>query len=260
MQLSLPKKYNRKLANALAEFELIENGDNILVAFSGGIDSSFLLYSLKIIEKYMKFDFAITALTIDVGFANIDYTSAKNFCSDLQIPYYIKKTKIANIISKKEDNNPCANCSYFRKGAITEFIKKNDYKFNKIAYGHHLNDVIETYLMSIIYSGQVKTFMPKNPLTDAKAQVIRPLVYLKEDEINEFMNNNLDYKPIDNKCPYASLSKRKEMKNLINSFKDRKQIIYNLAAAVREDGIISLWPKKEDNETLQKKVYDLWNS
>ncbi|MGM0436678.1 MAG: tRNA 2-thiocytidine biosynthesis TtcA family protein [Bacillota bacterium] len=259
MELSLGQKYNRKIANAIAEFELIDDGDRILVAFSGGIDSSFLLYSLKILGKSMSIDFKITALTIDIGFDQIDYSLAKKFCKELNIEYYIKDTKIADIIKEKDDSNPCSNCSYFRKGAITEFIKEKNYKFDKIAYGHHLDDVVETFLMSIIYSGQIKTFLPKNPLNEAKANVIRPLINLREDEINEFMNN-LNYKPISNKCPYSSSTKRREMKEFINSFDDRKQILYNLAAAVREDSVIDLWPEEKDNDFIQKKVYDLWES
>ena len=259
MKLSLGQKYNRKIVNAIAEFDLIDDDDQILVAFSGGIDSSFLLYALKILEKSMSIDFGITALTVDIGFDKINYYSAKRFCNELEIKHYIKKTKIAEIIEEKKDNNPCANCSYFRKGAITEFIKEKNYKFDKIAYGHHLDDVVETFLMSIIYSGQIKTFLPINSLNDAKAKVIRPLVNLREDEINEFMSK-LDYKPINNKCPYSSSTKRKEMKELINSFADRKQILYNLAAATREDSVIELWPEEKNDEFIQEKVYKLWKS
>ena len=259
MELSLGQKYNRKIINAIAEFDLIKNGDHILVAFSGGIDSSFLLYSLKILEKSMAIDFKITALTIDTGFDSINYKAAKRFCNELDIKHYIKKTNIADIIKEKKDSNPCSNCSYFRKGAITEFIKNKNYQFDKIAYGHHLDDVVETFLMSIIYSGQVKTFLPKNPLTEAEAEVIRPLVNLREDEINEFMNN-LEYEEISGKCPYAKDTKRKEMKEFINSFDDRKQILYNLAAAIREDSIVELWPTEKDNNDLQEKVYNLWKS
>jgi len=259
MELSLGQKYNRKIINAIAEYDLIKDGDQILVAFSGGIDSSFLLYALKILEKSMAIDFEITALTIDIGFDSIDYKVAKRFCEELDIKYYIKNTNIAEIIKEKEDSNPCSNCSYFRKGAITEFIEDKNYKYDKIAYGHHLDDVVETFLMSIIYSGQIKTFLPKNPLKDAKVKVIRPLVNLREDEINEFMNN-LKYEEISNKCPYAKDTKRKEMKEFINSFDDRKQILYNLAAAIREDSIVELWPAAEDSNDIQKMVYNLWES
>ena len=259
MELSLGKKYNRKIANAIAEFKLIENGDHILAAFSGGIDSSFLLYTLKILQRSMSMNFKITALTIDVGFGQIDYSPAKKFCQELNIDYHIKNTDIADIIEEKEDSNPCSNCSYFRKGAVTEFIQNQNYKFDKIAYGHHLHDVIETFLMSIIYSGQIKTFLPKNPLTKADAEVIRPLINLREEEINEFMSN-LNYRPISNKCPYSSSSKRKEMKDFINSFSDRNQILYNLASAIRKDSVMDLWPEEENSQTIQKKVYELWSS
>lgn len=259
MELSLGKKYNRKIINAIAEFDLINDGDRILIAFSGGIDSSFLLYSLKILENSMSINFDITALTIDIGFDSINYKRAKKFCHELGIEYHIKKTQIADIIREKDDGNPCANCSYFRKGAITEFIENKNYKFDKIAYGHHLDDVVETFLLSIIYSGQIKTFLPKNPLDDAKAKVIRPLINLREDEINEFMNRR-KYEPIFNKCPYSSDTKRKEIKELINSFADKKQILYNLAAAIREDSLVELWPGEKDSDFIQEKVYNLWKS
>ena len=257
MELSLSQKYNRKIANAIAEFNLINDGDNILIAFSGGIDSAFLLYALKIFEKNMSINFDLTAISIDIGFSKVNYSSAQKFCHDLEIPLYIKNTKIADIISKK-DNNPCASCTYFRKGAITEFIRENNFRYNKIAYGHHYNDAVETFLLNIIYSGQIKTFMPKNNLTQAKAEQIRPLIYLREREINEFMSP-VDYKVVDNKCPYEKNNKRKKIKEILNDFKNQKQILYNIASAMREDSIVELWPEEKNREKIQEIVYELWN-
>ena len=257
MKFSLDKKYNRKIAKAIAEFNLIEDGDNVLVGFSGGIDSAFLLYDMNILKENMSVDFEIKALTVDIAFSDIDYSPAREFCAELNIPYYLKKTKIADMIIEKEDNNPCASCSYFRKGAITEFVKNNNYKFDKIAYGHHYNDAVETFLMSIIYSGQIKTFMPKNNLTQAQAEVIRPLVNIQEKSIVEFMND-IDYTPINNQCPYEKNSKRKKIKDIINDFADQKQILYNLGAAIRRDSIVELWPEKLSRDKMKEKVYKLW--
>lgn len=259
MNLSLPKHYNRKIARTIAEFELIEAGDKILVGLSGGKDSSFLLYALAVFQKYLGVNFDLAALTVDLGFTEeVDYTPLREFCAQLEVPYYVEETRIAEAVQAEGTNNPCAKCSYFRRGAIGEFMEQTDH--NKIAYGHHYDDAVETFLMSIIYSGQIKTFEPKSYLSRQGIYVIRPLVYMREQEIVEANSQLLDWEPLASSCPYDGTTKRAEIKELIGQFTDDKQIFYNLASAMREGTEINLWPEELSGEEIARRLSELWGN
>lgn len=257
MKLSLPKSYNRKISRAIAEFDLIEEGDNILVGFSGGKDSAFLLYALAILQKSMAIDFKVSALTIDLGFEDdADFSEMEEYCSKLDLPYHIERTKIADVITDENTKNPCSKCAYFRKGSISEFMSKHGY--NKIAYGHHYDDAVETFLMSIIYSGQIKTFEPKSYLSNSDIHVIRPLIYLREEEIIK-AKEITEYNPVASPCPHDGETKREEIKQLIKSFDDSQQIFYNVASAMREGNKIELWPEELNNKEILERSRKLWN-
>ena len=256
MKLSLPKSYTRKIARAIAEFELIEEGDNILVGFSGGKDSSLLLYALATLQKSMGINFKVSALTIDLGFEeDAEFKEMKDYCKKLEIPYYIERTKISEIITDEATKNPCAKCAYFRKGAISKFMKEGG--FNKIAYGHHYDDAVETFLMSILYSGQVKTFEPKSYLDNSDIYVIRPLLYLREQETLA-AKKITEFEPIPSPCPHDGETKREEIKQLLRSFDDSKQIFYNVAAAMREGAPLQLWPQELADKELLERTNKLW--
>ena len=251
---SLPKYYNRRIARAIAEFELIEENDNIIVGFSGGKDSAFLVYALAILKEHLGVEFDLRVLTVDLGFKeDKDYTRLKQFCSKLEVEYDIKKTEIAESILT--ENQPCAKCAYFRKGVMTNYCQ--DHGFNKIAFGHHYDDAVETFLMSILYSGQVQTFQPNTYLSESNLHIIRPLVYVREKEITK-AKQIIDYEPIGSACPYDGTTKRGEIKDLIASFSDKKQIFYNLVSAMRAGDEMELWPPEMKREELKDKVNDLW--
>ena len=255
MEFSLPKNYNRRIARAIAEFDLIEDEDRILIGFSGGKDSAFLVYSLAVFQKHLGIDFDLEVLTIDLGFDDeFNYDKLKEFCNKLGVDYDIKRTNIAKTVLKA--NQPCAKCSYFRKGAMIKYCQENG--FNKLAFGHHYDDAVETFLMSILYSGQIKTFEPNTYLSDSKINVIRPLVYLREKELVT-AKNIINYQPLKSSCPYDGETKREEVKELIQSFDDKKQIFYNLVAAMREGNEIELWPGELSREEIKDKVNNLWN-
>jgi tRNA(Ile)-lysidine synthase TilS/MesJ len=143
MTWSLPKYYNRRISRAIAEFDLIEDGDKIIVGFSGGKDSAFLVYSLAVLQKHLAIDFDLRVLTIDLGFnEQAGYTELKEFCEQLEVDYDLKRTKIAQTVL--EANQPCAKCSYFRKGAMTDY--SNAQGFNKIALGLIFSNKVQLLL------------------------------------------------------------------------------------------------------------------
>ncbi|MDI3547498.1 MAG: tRNA 2-thiocytidine biosynthesis protein TtcA [Halanaerobiales bacterium] len=251
MELSLPKSYNNKIIKAIAEFNLIEEGDNILVGLSGGKDSAFLLYALTILRRNLAVNFNLSALTVDLGFAGSDFASLKDFCQKLGIPYYIKRTEIAEYILDEKVDNPCAKCAHFRKGAMAEFMKEHG--FNKVAFGHHYDDAVETFLMSIIYSGQIMTLKPKRHLSHNDIFIIRPLIYLREKKIIE-AGKLMGFKPLESPCPYDGRTVRAEIRALIRE----KQIFFNLAGAMRQGTSMELWPEEPPREELAAKMNELW--
>ncbi|MGM0501496.1 MAG: tRNA 2-thiocytidine biosynthesis TtcA family protein [Bacillota bacterium] len=255
MNWSLPKYYNRRIVRAIAEFDLIEDGDRILVGFSGGKDSAFLLYSLVVLQKHFGINFDLEVLTIDLGFEeDTDFTKLKEYCDKLDVRHNIRRTKIAETVVNS--NQPCAQCAYFRKGVMTKYCDEQG--FNKLAFGHHYDDAVETFLMSILYSGQVKTFQPNTYLSARELNIIRPLIYLREEDLIAAQDIT-SYQPLTSPCPYEGDTKREEVKELIKNFDDDKQIFYNIASAMRTGNEIDLWAKELNQDEIKIKVNQLWN-
>ena len=144
MKLQQVLSYIRR---AVDDYAMIEEGDHIAIGISGGKDSLTLLYGLHGLKRFYPQKFEIHAVTVDLGFDNLNLEKIKEICRELEIPYTIVKTDIANIIfNDRKESNPCSLCAKMRKGALNEAIKAAG--CNKIAYAHHKDDVIETMLMS----------------------------------------------------------------------------------------------------------------
>lgn len=241
-RLSLPRTWTQKILRAIREFDLIRPGDRILVGFSGGKDSAFLLYALAILRQHQVIPFELQALTIDLGFeTELRYDDLRKFCSILDVPFKVMKTEIAKY-AFAEDNpeTPCATCSFLRRGTMNRFAVENG--CNVVALAHHQDDAVETFLMSIIFSGQIKTFLPKTELNRSGLTVIRPLVYFRESEIRDALRLT-GYHPLASPCHIDGKSKRAETKELIRKLTIHDpRIFYNLFSAMRQGRPVELWP------------------
>ncbi len=247
-RLSLPRTYTRKMLRAIREFDLIRPEDRVLIGLSGGKDSSFLLYALSIFQKHQIIPFTLAALTIDLGFHEpVDMDSLRSFCEYHKVPFNLMKTEIAKYaLSNDNPEGPCATCSFLRRGAMNRFAKENGY--NVIALAHHHDDAVETFLMSILYSGQIKTFLPRTELGRTGLTVIRPLVYFRESEIRKAIPL-LNFTPMASPCPMAGRTKRAETKELIrNLCRQDKAVFQHLAAAIRQGRPMELWPPNLSRE------------
>lgn len=241
-RLSLPRTFTQKLLKAIREFDLIRPGDRVLVGFSGGKDSSFLLYALSILQRHQVIPFELGALTIDLGFeTKLDRKAVQDYCSWLGVMSHIMETEIAKYAFGEESSDgSCATCSFLRRGAMNRFAKENGY--NVVALAHHHDDAVETFLISIIFSGQIKTFLPRTELDRTGLTVIRPLVYFREAEIREFVRQQ-EIIPIPSPCPQDGFTKRAEVKALIADLTRHDQRIFNnLASVIREGRPQELWP------------------
>lgn len=254
MNIQLPQSYFSKLMRAVVEFEMIENGDHILIGVSGGKDSLFLVYAMAILRQRLKKDFRLSALNIDPMFRP-DFQPAPiaQFCESLHIPFASRKVDIAGAIRDQDGKKACFTCSYFRRGAINRFAKEQG--MNKIAYAHHHDDAVETFFMSLLYSGQLTTFTPVTYLDRMDLTVIRPLVYFREEELRDAQRYH-GCQPMPSPCPLDGKTVRQKVKELIASLNDENPLIYDhLAAAMRKGALGELWPAAKNRDEMRETYY-----
>lgn len=246
---NIPQLYFSKLMRAVIEFQLIEDGDHILIGISGGKDSIFLAYALAVLQKRMKKNFSLCALTIDPQFtSDFPVERIASFCKELSIPFETISVDIASTIESTPEKNPCFTCAFFRRGAINRYAREHD--CNKVAYAHHNDDAVETLLMGILYSGQIHTFTPKTYLDRSGITVIRPLVYFREAEISDAIAVH-GFNPIPSPCPLDGTTMRQEVKELISSWEKKDpQIYHHLAASMRENAVGELWPRVQTRDEM----------
>lgn len=203
------------MRKAIEDYNMIEDGDKIAVGLSGGKDSICLLLALDNLRKWYPKKFDIVALTIDPGGNVFDTTELEQFCKSLNIEYVIERTNIKEVVFDiRKEKNPCSLCANLRRGALNGVAESLG--CNKVALGHHQDDVIETFLLSLFYEGNIHTFAPTTYLSRKNIVTIRPMIYVTEKEIKGFANKNTF--PIMKKtCPNDGYSKREYMKKLIKT-------------------------------------------
>ncbi|MCR1974272.1 tRNA 2-thiocytidine(32) synthetase TtcA [Clostridium sporogenes] len=230
-----------KLRRAIGDFNLIQNGDKIAVGLSGGKDSITLLHLLKRYQSFSPEKFDLIAITLDT-MTGADFSPLESVCSDINVPLYIYKTPIKEIVfDVRKEKNPCSLCANLRRGALNNYSKKLG--CNKIALGHHKNDAIETLLMSMLYEGRVSCFSPRTYLNKADITIIRPMVYIDELAIKSIVKRyNLPI--IQNPCPANGNTKRQYMKELTYTLeKDIPKVKDRLLGCLTNTNQINLWDK-----------------
>ena len=202
-----------KVRQAIDDYEMIQEGDKIAIGISGGKDSLCLLYALQELRKFYPKRFQIIAVTVDLGFNNLDLNKIKELCKSINVTYEVIKTDISKIIFEdRKETNPCSLCSKMRKGALNEAMKL--YGCNKVAYAHHKDDVVETMLLSLLYEGRFHTFSPVTYLDKTDLTVIRPLMYMKESDVIGFIRK-YDVPIVKSPCPADGHTKREYVGNLL---------------------------------------------
>ena len=194
------------------DYHMIEDGDKIAIGVSGGKDSLALLVLLAGLRKYNTKKFDLEAITIDMGLG-MDYSGVEKLCEEWEVPYTVVKTEIAPIIfDYRHEKNPCSMCSKMRRGALNEAILSKGY--SKLALGHHFDDAVETFVMSLIFEGRISCFQPVTDLDRTGIVQIRPMLYIHEKTIDNFVTR-MNLPVIQNRCPVDKSTKREEIKQLI---------------------------------------------
>ncbi len=201
------------MRKAVEKYKLIQDGDKIAVGLSGGKDSLVLLKALKMFQRFNIYNYDIIAVTIDIYSGKEDYSHLKKFCDELGVEYVIEKTDIHQIVfEERGEKNPCSLCAKMRRGALNTVAIK--YGCNKIALGHHLQDVIETFFLSLLYEGRLSTMKPKSYMSNSQITLIRPLFLTYENAIR---SASKDFPVKKSKCPADSNSKRQDVEKLIEN-------------------------------------------
>ena len=207
------------------DYNMIDPGDKVAVGVSGGKDSLVLLQILAGLRQYS--DFTLEAITVDMGLG-MDYSPVQAFCEKLDVPYTVVQTQIGPIIfDHRKEKNPCSMCAKMRRGALNQAIL--DRGIRKIALGHHFDDAVETFLMSLIYEGRISCFQPVTDLDRMGVTQIRPMLYIHEKTVDNFATR-MQLPVVENLCPVDKQTKREEIKQLVydlsKTYPDLKERIF----------------------------------
>jgi len=217
---------NKRMKKAIVNHSLIPDDSPIMVGLSGGKDSMTLLYALKQFQRISKHKYQLVAGHVSLGFPGDDVSLMEDYCRELDVPFYWEKTEIGPIIfDHRQETNPCSLCAKMRRGALNSLAKEKG--FNKIALAHHQDDVAETLLLNLAFEGRIGSFKPMTYLDRMDITIIRPFVYVPEDQIKYFVRTN-DIPVCTSHCPQNCIGKRQEMKEVVRHleqlsplFKDR---------------------------------------
>ena len=213
------KKILSLLRRCVEDYDMIQDGDRVAVGVSGGKDSLILLASLARLAQFYPKKFTVEAFTVDMGIDGMDLSPIRSFCDELGVPCHIIPTQINKVIFEtRKEKNPCALCAKMRKGSLHEAILAEG--FHKVALGHHYDDAVETFFLSLFYEGRLSCFHPVTYLDRADVTQIRPLLYVSENMIKE-ATKRLALPVVHNPCPADGNTKRQEVKDLIAELEER---------------------------------------
>lgn len=223
---------------AVQEFGLIDEGDKIAVGISGGKDSLVLLSALAGMRRFEAFSYDIVAVTIDPGFNGVpnNYDAVARLCDRLQVPFSLVHTQIGEIVFDiRKEPNPCSLCANMRRGALHDAAKAAG--CNKLALGHHNDDVIETFMMNLTKEGRIGCFSPKTHLDRKDITVIRPLVFAPESQVSAACKRN-GLEVVKSVCPADKTTVRQQTKEFLADMESRdKGVKQRIFSALRKSGI-----------------------
>ena len=200
---------------AVDDYRMIQAGDRVAVGVSGGKDSMVLLLALDCLRKYYPEPFELEAVTIELGFEGMDFTPVRELCGKLDIPYTCVRTDIKEIVfDVRKEDNPCSLCAKMRRGALCTAL--SECGITKLALGHHFDDAVETFLLSLVYEGRISCFQPVTHMTRTGVDQIRPMLYAGEGRIAN-LAKALALPIVENPCPEDRGSKRYEIKQFIRT-------------------------------------------
>lgn len=233
---------------ACQHYGMIDDGDRIAVGLSGGKDSAALLIALCALRKFYPNKFDVVGITVDSGFGGMDFSPVASLCKQLGCEYIIKPTDIAHVVFEtRNEKNPCSLCAKMRRGVLHDTAKAAG--CNKVALGHHFDDVIDTFMLNLIHEGRLSSFSPVTYLSRMDITLIRPLIYAKEKDIRYFVNHN-DVPVVKSTCPEDKHTEREEIKNIISELDRRYDgFSHRVMNAIEKAGLDGYSPCPKEKRT-----------
>lgn len=231
MKLQKLYSYTRQ---AVQDFDMLHEGDRVAVGVSGGKDSLTLLYALSGLAKFYPEKFSVIAVTVDLGYGNFVLSEVIKLCEKLEVPHHVVHTNINEKLSKGQ----CSLCARFRKGALNE--KAKELGCNKVAYGHHMDDVVETMLLSLMFEGRFSSFWPFTNMEDIGITVIRPMIYIPEADVIGFQHK-YQLPVTKNPCPFEKETQRAYVRELLRKMNQHAPGVKKRMLTAIMDGTIPQW-------------------
>lgn len=244
----------RNIRKADQDYGLIADGDRIAVGVSGGKDSMVLLTALHMYAKFKEKNFQVIGIHIRLGFPNMDFTEVVSYCKKHGIAFSMHDSQVYEILKRNPGSDgsiQCSLCSKFKKATVIQAARAHGCQ--KVAFGHHSDDAIETVLMNAIYGGKLAVFLPKMYMTKTDITFIRPLLYAYESDIIKALHaNHIPF--VQSTCPNDGYTKRQEMKNMLQAlYKKYPMARHNFLHMLSNEDQIELWHKKDTAITRQQK-------
>lgn len=237
------QKILSRVRAAVDRYNMIEENDRIAVGVSGGKDSLVLLCALSELKKFYPVPFDVVGITVDMGFDTFqtdtdecNYSEIEELCRRIDVEFHVKKTEIAKIIFDiRKEKNPCSLCARMRRGVLHDMAL--EFGCNKLALGHHFDDVAETMMLNLFFEARIGCFSPVTYLSRKDITLIRPLVLTKEKDIKSFVRR-ASLPIIESSCPADGNTEREFMKEYLREFDKRHRGLYRrLVGALERSGI-----------------------
>lgn len=213
--IKMPKSLMRPIGQAVVEFEMIKEGDRVLLGLSGGKDSLTLLHALRHLQRHAPIKFSIAAITIDPEIEGFNPSVLKNYLAELDVPYFYEKNDMVKQAEEQMTNDSfCSFCSRMKRGIMYSTARRENY--NVLALGQHLDDLAESFLMSAFHGGQLRTMKANYTNQDGDTRIIRPMIYVRERQTIEF-SQEVALPVIPDSCPacFDMPTEREHMKKLL---------------------------------------------
>ena len=233
------------MRRAVQDFKMIEDGDKVAVGVSGGKDSLILFESLYRYSKFSPEKFTLLAVNVNMGFKETseeELERLRAYFREKEVPFIEEKTDIAEIIFDiRKESNPCSLCSKLRRGALCSVAQREG--ANKVALGHHADDVLETFLLSLMHEGRLSTLSPTSYLSKTETTVIRPLLYVDEKDIRGAARR-YELPVVFNPCPADKHTRREFMKQLVENLRaEIPDVRKSMISAICHPERYNLWKK-----------------
>lgn len=233
---------NKRMKRAITTHQMLADATPVMVGLSGGKDSMTLLYALKQFLRISKYKFPLAAGHVSLGFPDDNVKKMADFCKELDVPFFYETTEIGQLIfDVRKETNPCSLCAKMRRGALNSLAKDNG--FSKIALAHHQDDAVETLLLNTFFEGRLGSFNPVTYLDRMDITVIRPFVYVPEEQIVYFARK-MNLPVTASNCPHNCEGKRQEMKALLKRFEELAPMGKDRATGALDRQFGSRWDGK----------------